>query len=929
MFRIVLVIASVFFITPLFSQLISAQHLTCENFISPMGVDVPDPVFGWKISTSARGLTQSAYQIWVSDDPKEMNTEAGNYWNSGKVASDQSVNVVYKGKKLLPGHVYYWRVQVWDQRDYTAERSGVAHFSTGLFTTQDWSDARWIGYEDLEDSMRVVPGVHNPDKKKMKPGTAVKRPVIPLFRKEFVAGKAITRATAYISGLGQYEMTVNNQKVGESFLAPGWTWYDKRYLYNTYDITNLLIKGNNAVGVIVGNGFFNINRERYFKLAIAFGMPKLLCKIQVEYADGTQDVIVSGSDWKTAPSPVTYTSIYGGEDYDARLEQQGWDSPGFNDAQWKNALLVKAPLGKAEAEKDYPVQINHDIDVRTILKPKPGIRVYDFGQNAAGIVTLKVKGKKGQSVKLTPAELLGDDQLANQRNTGKAYYLTYTLKGGEEETWTPRFTYYGFRYVQVEVAADTTNGQTDLPEVIGMEMHQTGNSAPAAGTFECSSPLFNNIHTLIQWAIRSNVQSVVTDCPHREKLSWLEQDYLVGGSIKNNIDVHHLYRKLVYDMMDAQTNEGFVPDITPEYVYFDDHGFGFRDSPEWGSASVMLPWLVYKWYGDIEMINTAYPMMKKYVAYLKSRSVNQILDYGLGDWYDLGPQHPGVAQLTPKALTATAIYYYDLALLSKMAAVTGNSKDAALYRQQAKEVKAAFNKKFFNPATKVYATGSQTSMAMPLSVGLVEEVNRKAVFKNLTDSIIAGNKQLTAGDIGFHFLVQALHEGGASQLLYEMNNRDDVPGYGYQLKKGATALTESWQALKEVSNNHLMLGHLTEWLYGGMAGIGQTDSSVGFSQLTIRPEIVGDITHAKATFESIYGVIGSEWTKTDAAHLTMTIQVPGNTTALIYIPSTPASTITEMNSPLALAKGITIIGFKEGRTIVQVGSGNYLFKVKD
>jgi hypothetical protein len=709
-------------------------------------------------------------------------------------------------------------------------------------------------------------------------------------------------------------------------MAPGWTFYDKRVLYNTYDVTQLLHTGENAIGVIVGNGFYNVNKERYYKLSIAFGMPKMICKLHITYADGTTATIVSGSDWKTTPSPITYTGIFGGEDYDAGLEQKGWDQPAFNDQQWQQAKIVKAPKGVLEAERDYPVKVTDVLPVRTITQPAPGVYMYDFGQNASGIVELKVKGRKGQTIKLTPAELINNQQLANQKATGKPYYFSYTLKGDGEETWRPRFTYYGFRYVQIEGAApDTAANTSDLPHITRLNFLHTRNASPVNGMFECSNDLFNNIHTLILWAIKSNMQSVLTDCPHREKLSWLEQDYLMGPSIQYNYDIYHLYRKLIYDMMDAQTKEGLVPDIAPEFVLFKDNGFGFRDSPEWGSASVILPWLLYKWYGDKDIIRDAYPMMKKYVEYLQSRANNHILSYGLGDWFDYGPAaHPGVAQLTPVPLTATAIYYYDISLLSQMATLLDNKKEADKWNKLAVTVKQSFNSKFFNPATKIYATGSQTAMAMPLCVGLVNERDRRTVFSHLVDSIRYNGNKLTAGDIGFHFLVQALQQGGASQLIYDMNYRSDVPGYGFQLAKGATALTESWPALAQVSNNHLMLGHIMEWFYNGLGGISQQEHSVAYRDILIRPEIVGGITDVKSAYHTPYGTIRSEWTCRNGVYR-FHIVIPPNSTALVKLPATSQQTVTEGDQPL---KEVTLMDYEDGRVVLKAGSGDYWFEVK-
>ncbi len=550
--------------------------------------------------------------------------------------------------------------------------------------------------------------------------------------------------------------------------------------------------------------------------------------------------------------------------------------------------------------------------------------MYDFGQNASGIVELKVKGKKGQEVRLIPAELINKEKLANQRASGYPYYFSYTLKGDGIETWRPKFTYYGFRYVQVEGAVpDTAGSNNDLPRVIGLEMLHTRNSTPEVGSFECSNELFNRINSLILWAIKSNLQSVLTDCPHREKLGWLEQTLLMGGGIHYNFDLYNLYSKQVMDMMEAQTTDGLVPDIAPEYVVFIK---GFRDSPEWGSASVVLPWMVYKWYGDISIIEKAWPMMNRYVEYLKSKSRDNIVSHGLGDWFDYGPREPGPAQLTPMALTATAIYYYDLKLLTNMAELLGKKEEQQKLSVWAEEVKEAFNKEFFNEKTCVYSTGSQTAMSMPLCFGMVDENLRAKVVANLVDSIKIHNKALTAGDVGFHYLVQALTEGGASQLLFEMNNRDDVPGYGFQLKKGATALTESWPALEEVSNNHLMLGHIMEWFYTGLGGISQEENSTAYKVIKIHPVMVGDITHAKADYQSPYGLISSEWTKNNGK-LNLEVEIPVNSTANVYFPVKDLQKITESGKPVKDNNQFEKVASSSDEMILKVGSGKYSFEV--
>jgi hypothetical protein len=912
-----------------FAQQIVISNLQCEQKTNPLAINTASPHFSWQLQSAQRNVLQTAYRILVADKMELLQKNTGNIWDSKKINSNRSIQIEFKGIKITAATKYFWKVLVWDNKN-TMAWSEPANFTTGLFTEKEWSGAKWIGYEEMPDSLYTVPGVHSPDiKKKLGLNKLKQRTIIPLFRKTFTADKEIANATAYISGLGQYECSINGQKVGNSFLAPGWTDYNKRVLYNTYDVTALIKKGENAIGVIAGNGFYNINRERYIKLAIAYGYPKMICKIQLTYTDGSSAVLVSDSSWKVSPSPITFSSIYGGEDYDATLEKYGWNNIGYNDSDWKHAVNVSVPKGIMEAEMDDPVKVNEVLNVQTISKSKDSVYVYDFAQNLSGIIELKVQGKKGQVVKLWPAELLNNKNLANQNATGKPYYFLYTLKGDGVETWRPLFTYTGFRYVQVEGAVpDTANTTGDFAKIISITSLHTSNSSALNGEFECSNKLFNQINQLIKWAIKSNLQSVVTDCPHREKLSWLEQDHLMGGSINANYNVYQLYKKLVYDMMDAQTADGLVPDIAPELAFFDDNGFGFRDSPEWGSAAVIVPWLLYKWYGDEAILKEAYPMMKKYVVYLKNKSASNILDYGLGDWYDYGPRPPGVAQLTPKALTATAIYFYDVQLIAKIALLINKNNDAALFKQLALQISKNFNDKFFNASAKVYATGSQTAMAMPLCVGLVAEKNRVAVMKSMVDSINAQGKKLTAGDIGFHFLIQALHDGGASQLIYDMNYRDDVPGYGYQLKKGATALTESWPALAEVSNNHLMLGHIMQWFYEGLGGIKQTENSYGYKQIIIEPEVVGDINYVNANHQTIYGNIVSQWKKTGAG-FELYVEIPANTTAIVYLPAKSTTQITENNKAVSNAKDFAVGTIKNGRAAIKTGSGKFYFKVNN
>jgi hypothetical protein len=904
-------------------NILTVSNLKCEHKANPVGLQNQQPYLSWQIHSTERNQTQSAYYILVADSQDKLNANNGNIWDSKKINSSNSITIAFKGKPLAPAKKYYWKVRIWNQKGVASKWSAVSSWQMGLLSTADWKGASWICYENLEDSLKVVPGIHGDGNELGNKG--IKQPVIPLFRKAFTIKKSIRRAMLFICGLGHYEASINGKNITDNFLAPGWTKYDKTVLYNSYDVTRQLNIGTNALGVIVGNGFYNINRKRYRKLVIAYGMPKMISSLHIEYTDGTTESIISGKDWKCSPSPITFTSIYGGEDYDAQLEQAGWNKPDFNDKNWKDVLLADIPKAELTAETDYPLTVKERLNAKKIETIAPNRYLYDFGQNASGILALKVKGKKGQVVKLIPGELITKNKEINQNASGSPYYLTYTLKGDGEEIWRPRFTYYGFRYVMVEGAVPVTSKtSTDLPTLTELAFLHTCNSAPSNGTFTCSNQLFNQIYTLINWAIQSNIQSVVTDCPHREKLGWLEQDYLMGASMHYNYDLYPLYKQIIKDMMDSQTSNGLIPDIAPEYVEF---GEGFRDSPEWGSSGVILPWMLYQWYGDKEILKTAWPMMTLYVDYLSNKAKDNILSHGLGDWYDMGPNFPGEAQLTPKAVTATAIYYYDVKLLSQMAIVLDDKESIQKLTSLAEKIKTSFNHKFFNDKTKVYSTGSQTAMSMPLCVGLVDENNRKEVFQNMADSIVKSGKRLTAGDVGFHFLVKALEEGGGSQLLYDMNFRNDVPGYGFQLKKGATALTESWAALEEVSNNHLMLGHVMEWFYTGLGGIKQQENSVAFKDLIIRPEIVGDITESKTSYQSPYGIIKSEWTR-NGKKLILHLEVPFNANATVYLPTLNRASVTESDKPIDQLKDIQYVGLENGKSLYKVGSGSYTFKLK-
>jgi alpha-L-rhamnosidase len=901
---------------------VRVAELRCDGRADPVGVDPGSVRLSWVLESDARGQMQAASFVEVASSRKALLAGRADVWASGRVAGRDSLRVPYAGPSLAPARAYFWRVRVEDASGRLTRWSAPGRFVTALDGPDGWGEARWVAYEDMPERERLVPGVHGLLDAKLQP--KLKRPLVPLLRRAFTVRGPVAQALLFVSGLGHYEAYLNGAKVGDRFLAPGWTDYRKTVLYDAYDVTAQLRAGPNAIAAIVGNGFHHVAPERYYKLAIAYGWPKLLAALRIEYADGTRETIATGPAWKAAPSPVTFTSIYGGEDFDARFEPAGWARADFDDTGWGRAVAATPPEGRLQVETDHPLRVMEVLAPRSVRSTGAGVCLYDFGQNASGIVRLTVRGESGRTVTLTPAELVTPDGKPNQKASGAPYRWTYTLRGGGEEAWAPRFTYYGFRYVQVEGALPPgEDGPADLPRIVSIEMAHTRNSAPEAGRFETSFPLFDRVHRLIRWAIRSNLASVLTDCPHREKLGWLEQAHLMGEAVHFDHDVFGLYRKQVADVLDAQAPDGLVPDIAPEYVVFEG---GFRDSPEWGSAGVVLPWLLYRWYGDRDTLARAWPAMERYAAYLGGKAEGHILSHGLGDWYDLGPRFPGEAQLTPKAVTATAVYFQDLRVLAAAARALGRDDAAVRYDALAAEVREAFNRSFFDPVSATWSTGSQTALAMPLVVGLTPDGLEERVLQGLVARIEQDGRALTAGDVGFHYVVEALSRAGRGDLLFAMNARDDVPGYGFQLKKGATALTESWAALEEVSNDHLMLGHLESWFFSGLLGIGQAESSTGYAELVLEPQVLEPIEWARGEYRGPRGKVASSWRK-EPRRLVVEVEVPVNATAEVHLPAPAGAEIRESGRPLARRGDVALRSRSEREAVVSIGSGRYRFEI--
>ena len=890
-------------------------------------IDQAKPTLHWQVKAPLlKDVHISSYQLKVATTRSQLNErvksqhkKADLVWDPGKRPLDlnSGFSQQYAGPSLQSDKTYYWSVRVFDDKGRISSWSKVDSFQTALLDKNDWKQAQWIGRKQMAIEDRVLPG-DEPKQQTGPDGKSVQLPLgenydtLPLFRKAFrlKGAKAdIQKATLYIAGLGHFEASLNGQKIGDQLLAPGWTNYQKEALYVGLDVKNLLAEGDNALGVLLGGGFYFIPAAKgwYKKLLVQYGYPKLICRLSIQYRSGQSQDIVSDGSWQTAKSGILLNSIYGGQLEDARLSKTGWDQPGYQeDGDWRSVVLVTDTAPRLQAQLIDPIKVMQRFTVSRIYKvdkggkdsgPQVPVYTYDMGQNASAIPVIRIKGKKGDTVLLRPAEIINKDYSVNQKATGK-YQLIYILGHDGVSIWRPRFNYTGFRYVEVEGALPKDSANPECrPVLLDMQSWHIRNSAPAAGSFTSSNELFNKTSELINWAIKSNMMSVLTDCPTREKLGWLEQVHLMGSSLRYNWQVAPLMKKALADMRASQTASGLVPEIAPEYTVFTWGGDIFRDSPEWGSSAVILPWYLYEWYGDQSELQKNYDMMQRYVQYIDGQAKAHIVYKGLGDWYDLGPKPPGVSQLTPSGLTATAIYYYDLKIMEKAARLLDKQGDAAKYAAAAAVVQKAFNEKFLKvdkaAGETYYGTGSQTADAMAIYMGLVPPSLADKVLTHLVKGIQENGYKLTAGDIGYRYVLRVLEEGGYSDIIFKMNNRSEVPGYGYQLAHGATALTEAWDARASSSQNHFMLGHLMEWFYSGLLGIrlnlAQDSSSLQQwpAPLVIQPAVVGDLSSAEGSYESVFGSIKSAWQKKltkQGVSLSLSVEVPVGLSAVVKLP---------------------------------------------
>ncbi|MFZ1073688.1 MAG: family 78 glycoside hydrolase catalytic domain [Verrucomicrobiia bacterium] len=910
--RFCLLPASILFLAVFSGVAMTVGNLSCEHCVNPLGIDLSQPRLSWVLQSSQRGDGQSAYQVLVASSRALLDKNTGDLWDSGKVDLDETIQIAYAGSELKSSQQVFWKVRAWDVSGIVSAWSKPATWTMGLLSTNDWQ-ARWIGAADTN-----IPSL--------------------LLRHEFVVKPGLKRALVDVCGLGQYELTLDGKKVGDDFLSPGWTKYDKTCLYDTRDITDLLREGKNAAGIELGNGMYNIPATRFKPPGYqpySFGPLKAIALIRLEYADGSVETVGTDESWRAAPGPIASSSIYSGEDFDARLVQQGWNKVNFNDSKWLPAIAVNGPGGElrgisraAPPIREY--EIHKPVLSRTLTN---GDVIFDLGQNASHIPKISVSGPAGSKVRIIPSELTNSYGSANQGSMGAsraAIWCDFTKATDGVETWSPKFFYIGCRYFEVKFFP--ARDGTKLPAVKSIEGIVVQSSSEPIGEFECSSTLFNRIHNLVRRAQRSNMMSVMTDCPQREKRGWLEEDHLNGPALRYEFGLAQLFTKMMNDMADSQLTNGLVPTTAPEYTIFGNRGAAnnsrgiFGDSPEWGSAFILVPWQQYEFDGDLNLFRTHYDAITNYLAYLGSRADNGIVNYGLGDWYDVGPKNPGVAQLTPIALTATAFYFQDVEIMSRAAALLGKTNDANQFSGLAEKIRRAFNEKFYNPTNRFYATDSQCANSIPLVMGICEPTNRAAVTDALVADVRSRGNALTAGDIGYRYLLRALADGGRSDVIFDINNQSGKPGYGMQLKKGATSLTEAWDAGRNSSQNHFMLGQIMEWFYADLAGIATDPSGPGFKKIVIRPAIVGDLTWVKGRFDSVRGPITTGWRR-ESDRLILEITIPPSTTATVFVPAQRAEDVTEGGIAALTSPHARFLRQEKGNAVFEIDSGKYQFSV--
>jgi alpha-L-rhamnosidase len=890
---------------------VETVNLRCENLDNPV-IDLSNPRLSWELLSEGRDIRQKSYRILVSSSLEKLDNDEGDLWDSRRVKSDNSVYIAYEGKPLTSRMEYFWKVKVKTNRG-ESEWSKPASWTMGLNSQIDWQ-AKWTGLDTVSEKDEII---------ERKTRLAAR-----YFRKEFNIPKKVEKATLYISGLGLYEACINAERIGEQVLSPTPTDYSKVVKYNTFDVTNQLKEGNNAIGVVLGNGRFFYMRRKNVR---NFGFPRMILQLEIKYSDGSNQTIVSDNSWKaTADGPILANNEFDGEEYDARKEFSGWCNAGFDDSGWLQAELVDAPGGTLEAQTNRNIKVMKTIRPVSVSEIKPGIFVMDMGQNMVGWLRMKVKGKAGDEVKLRFAELLNNDGTLSVANLRSANAIDkYILKGSDDEIWSPSFTYHGFRFVEI-------SGFPNVPTVDNFEGLVVFDEMETTGEFETSNETINQVYKNACWGIMGNYRGMPTDCPQRdERMGWLG-DRAVGSHGESFVfDINNLYAKWLDDIEQAQREDGSVPDVAPNYWSV------YSDNMTWPGAYVIIANMLYEQYGDSKPIEKHYESMKKWISYMEGKYVKDSImtKDTYGDWC-MPPESPEMihsndpARKTDGAVLSTTFYYRILCLLGKFAVLLDKEDEAKAFAQKAEGIKNAFNNRYFNKSTKQYSNNTVTANLLPLCYGMTPDEYKEDVFKNIIDKTMGECKgHVSTGLVGMQWLMRGLSEYGRSDIAYKIATNRDYPSWGYMIEKGATTIWELWNgdtANPDMnSGNHVMLlGDLLVWFYEYLAGIQNSPTGVGFDEIVMKPYTVDGLNYVKASYKSARGLIKSEWTK-DNGQFSWNITVPCNSTATVYVPiTTNKSKVTESGKKATSSKGVKFLRLTDKYRVFKVGSGNYSFRVE-
>jgi alpha-L-rhamnosidase len=874
------------------------KELICEYHTNPIGIDIQKPRLSWQILSAEENFLQTAYEIKVIDQIAKGKL----IWTSGKVNSAQSVNVTYEGPALKSMQRVYWQVRVWDNKNKVTVWSTPAYWEMGILEPESWK-ALWITIESEKDIKGSKPCQY--------------------FRKDFIAVKKVKSARVYVTSLGIYQLFLNGKKVSSDLFTPGWTSYKNRIQYQTYDVTSM-IQSKNSIGAILGDGWYRgnigwVSQNGYYGSKLA-----LLAQLQINYADGTSEMIVTDQNWKSSNGPITESDIYNGETYDARMEMPGWANTGFDDSKWGKVAVLDQSKKILIAPQGVAVKAIEEIKPVKLITTPSGETVFDMGQNMVGWVRLKVQGKKGDQVTLKFAEVLDKagnfytDNLRNAKCTDN-----FILNGSEMEIFEPHFTFHGFRFVKIE----GLSGQASLDQITGVVIHS---DMKPTGSLSCSDPMINQLQHNIQWGQKGNFLDVPTDCPQRdERLGWTGDAQVFSMTAAYNFNVAPFYTKWMRDVAADQLPNGRVPHVIPDVLK------GDGGSTAWADVSIIVPWTTYLVYGDQRILEVQYPSMKGWVEYMKRRAGEDNLwtgDYHFGDWLAFATtnsDYPGAT--TEKDLIATAYYSYSSGLLAKIAGIIGKNEDAKKYAQLSENIKKAFQKEFVTPAGRL-VSNTQTAYSLALAFNLLpENLIPKAAEYLANDVKKFGH--LTTGFVGTPLLCKTLSAHGYDDLAFMLLNRKEYPSWLYPVTQGATTIWERWDGQKPDGSfqdvgmnsfNHYAYGAIGEWLYRYVAGMDIDPEIPGYKHILFAPHPGGGLTNADAEFTSLYGKVKSAW-KIDGNDFIYEITVPSNTTATVTLPSAKAEQVLLNAQPLS---GLVKESMKQmAKAIsVNVGSGSYTFR---